>query len=81
MKPTVMVAALTLLAVLGGFPLVHAEVPEECRRQCALDSEACRNGCIDSRDFDGCCRLSHMMHLTVIAGDQHAIEGPPNDHV
>jgi len=39
MKLTMMVAALTLLAVLGGFPLVHAEVPEECRRQCALDLE------------------------------------------
>ena len=40
MKLTMMVVALTLLAVLGGFPLVHAEVPEECRRQCALDLEA-----------------------------------------
>src|SRR5438128_12518660 len=54
MKLTMMVAALTLLAVLGGFPLVHAEVPEECRRQCALDLEDCRNACIDSRDFYGC---------------------------
>ena len=54
MKRTTMVAALALLAVLGGPPLVGAQVPEECRRQCALDLEACRNACIDSRDFDGC---------------------------
>src|SRR5437762_11687859 len=63
MKLTMMVAALTL--VLGGFPLVHAEVPEECRRQCALDLEACRNACLDSRDFDGCLEDCHSADLVL----------------
>jgi hypothetical protein len=54
MKRTTMVAAVALVAAFGGFPLVHAQIPAECRRECSLDLEACRNSCIDSRDFDGC---------------------------
>jgi len=68
MKLTMMVAALTLLSVFGGFPLVHAEVPEECRRQCALDLEACRNACIDSRDFDGCLEECHSGEEDCLSG-------------
>ena len=68
MKPTMMVAALTLLAVLGAFSLVHAEVPEECRRQCALDLETCRNACIDSRDFDGCLEDCHSAEENCLGG-------------
>ena len=68
MKLTMMVAALTLLAVLGGFPFAHAEVPEECRRQCALDLEACGNACIDSRDFDGCLGDCHSAEEDCLSG-------------
>ena len=68
MKPTIIMAALTLLAVLGGSPLVHAEVPEDCRRECALDLEACRNACIDSRDFDGCLEECHSGEEDCLSG-------------
>jgi hypothetical protein len=68
MKRTTKVAALALLAVLGGSSLVHAQVPEECRRQCALGSEACRNGCIDSRDFDGCLEECHSLEEDCLGG-------------
>jgi len=54
MKRTTTVAALALLAAFGGFLPVHAQVAQECRRECSLDMEACKNACIDSRDFDGC---------------------------
>ena len=65
---TTTVAALAFLATLGGFTLVHAEVPEECRRQCSLDLEACRNGCIDSRDFDGCLEECHSDEEDCLSG-------------
>jgi len=68
MKRTTTVAALAFLATLGGFALVHAEVPEECRRQCSLDLEACRNGCIDSRDFDGCLEECHSDEEDCLSG-------------
>ncbi len=68
MKLTMMVAAPILLSVFGGFPLVHAEVPEECRKQCALDLEACRNACIDSRDFDGCLEECHSGEEDCLSG-------------
>jgi hypothetical protein len=54
MKRTTKVGVLALLATLGGFRLVDAQVPEECRRQCSLTLEACTIACIDSRDLDGC---------------------------
>ncbi len=68
MKRTTTVAVLALLAALGGFPLVHAQVPEECRRQCSLDLEACSNGCIDSRDLDGCLEECHSVEEACLGG-------------
>src|SRR5207253_5874269 len=54
MKGPRILALLGLLAALGEAPLLHAQAPEECRRQCSLDLVACQNACLDSRDFDGC---------------------------
>ena len=67
-RKTVLDAALAFLVALGGFPLVRAEVPEECRRQCSLDLEACSNGCIDSRDFDGCLTECHSVEEDCLSG-------------
>ena len=55
MKRTTILASLAFFAGMGEIPSLHAEMPEECRRQCSLDSATCKNTClIDSRDFDGC---------------------------
>jgi len=68
MKRATIGAALALLAALGGFRLAHAQVPEECRRQCSLDLEACQNGCLDSRDFDGCLEECHSVEEDCLSG-------------
>ena len=68
MKRTTMVAALALFATLGGFPLVHAQVPAECRRECSLDLEDCRKACIDSRDYDGCLAECHSVQEDCLGG-------------
>lgn len=68
MKRMTVVAALALLAAFGGFPLVHAQVPQECRRECSLDLEACRNACIDSRNFDGCLEECHSAQEDCLSG-------------
>ena len=68
MKGTTMMAALALFAALGGSSLVDARAPEECRRECALDLEACRNACIDSRDFDGCLEECHSVEEDCLVG-------------
>ena len=67
-KGTTMMAALGLLGALGLLSAVHAQAPEECRRECALDLEACRNSCIDSRDFDGCLEDCHDDEEDCLAG-------------
>jgi len=49
--------ALALIAILGPFgtiSLAHAEAPQECRRQCSVDLENCRDGCVESGGFNGC---------------------------
>ena len=68
MKGTTMMAALALFAALGGSSLVDARAPEECRRECALDLEACRNAWIDSRDFDGCLEECHSVEEDCLVG-------------
>jgi hypothetical protein len=68
MKRTKTVAVLALLAALAGFPLVHAQAPEECRTQCSLDLEACRNACIDSGAFDGCLDECHSVEEYCLGG-------------
>ena len=68
MKGTTMMAALALFAALGGSSLVDARAPEECRRECSLDLEACRNACIDSRDFDGCLEECHSAEEDCLGG-------------
>ena len=67
-KGTTMMAALALFAALGGSSLVDAQVPEDCRRECSLDLEACRNSCIDSRDFDGCLEECHSAEEDCLGG-------------
>ena len=67
-KSTTMMAALALFAALGGSSLVDAQVPEDCRRECSLDLEVCRNACIDSRDFDGCLEECHSAEEDCLAG-------------
>ncbi len=59
MKRPGIAALLGLLAALGEVPLLHAQVPEECRRQCSLDLVACQSACLDSLDFDGCLEECH----------------------
>lgn len=68
MKRTTMLAALAVLAAFGRVPLIHAEAPQECRRQCSLDFEACKNSCIDSRDFDGCGDECRWMYEDCLSG-------------
>ena len=49
--------ALALIAVLGPFgtmPPAHAEAPHECRSQCSIDLDNCRDGCVESGGFNGC---------------------------
>ena len=43
-----------VLGTFGAVPLIHAEAPQECRYECGVDLEACKDGCIDSGGFDGC---------------------------
>jgi len=68
MKGTTMMATFALFAALGGSSLVDAQVPEDCRRECSLDLEVCRNACIDSRDFDGCLEECHSAEEDCLAG-------------
>ena len=69
MKRATIAVTLALLVTFGGVPPVHAQVvAEECRRQCALDLEACSNGCIDSRDFDGCLGECHSVQEDCVSG-------------
>ena len=68
MKGPRILALLGLLAALGEAPLLHAQAPEECRRQCSLDLVACQNGCLDSRDFDGCLEECHSDEEDCLSG-------------
>jgi len=47
-------AVIAVLGTFGAVPLIHAEAPQECRYECGVDLEACKDGCIDSGGFDGC---------------------------
>src|SRR4029077_18534339 len=53
MRRTVTVAVIAVLGTFGAVPLIHAEAPQECRYECGVDLEACKDGCIDSGGFDG----------------------------
>src|SRR6266566_4609504 len=68
MKRPRIVALLGLLAALGEAPLLHAQAPEECRRQCSLDLVACQNACLDGRDFDGCLEECHSAEEDCLSG-------------
>jgi hypothetical protein len=60
-QPVLMAAVLALVALLGGARLVRAYDAADCQRACVLDLRACQNGCLDSRDFDGCLEDCHSI--------------------
>ncbi|SRR6266404_1543870 len=54
MRRTATVAVIAVFGTFGAVPLIHAEAPQECRYECGVDLEACKDGCIDSGGFEGC---------------------------
>ena len=68
MKRATIVAYLALLSVFGRAPLLHAQDPEGCQRQCSHDLVACQNACLDHLDFDGCLEDCHSVEEDCLSG-------------
>ena len=55
MRHATTLAVVAVLATFAGGSLAHAEAPQECRNQCYVDLENCRDGCVESGGgFGGC---------------------------